>query len=226
MKKYVYKYLDTLFNRNSYQDLSAEYEEDEERVSKFDMAHQLLLPLLNNPNINRDDVIKKLEKQLQLKNSTAVKYYEQIVKEFNKNKNSSSKLNDEQKIQGDELTDTTFNQQTQQTNNLDNNYAQQNQQLDTATPQMQEFKHPNKQGVIRTVKNAHLVYKRQNEKGLFDELWVYKISNIKNEMKIKRNILSGTDIPPNRTSSEDNSQKASIYTIGNVQLVQITGLPN
>jgi len=33
---------------------------------------------------------------------------------------------------------------------------------------------PDRQGSIRTVPDAHLVYKRKNENNLYDELWIYK----------------------------------------------------
>lgn len=90
---------------------------------------------------------------------------------------------------------------------------------------------PNKEGPsIRHVDGAHLVYKRENPQGTFDELWVYKITDggeeIRNELKIRRDILNGTDILPNKYSSEDGTQKLEIVTIGNAQLLRISGMPN
>ena len=38
----------------------------------------------------------------------------------------------------------------------------------------EEQKDMNRQGLIRKVKNAHLIYKRENETDTYDELWVYR----------------------------------------------------
>lgn len=89
---------------------------------------------------------------------------------------------------------------------------------------------PNKQGIIRYVKGAHLVYKRQNEQGTYDELWVFPISDdgkhIRNELEMRHSILSGTDIPGGEKVSADGSQKFELTTVGNAQLLRIMGLPN
>jgi hypothetical protein len=85
---------------------------------------------------------------------------------------------------------------------------------------------PNRQGLIRTVPNAHLIYKREKEDGTFEELWIYNIGNIKTDMETKKAILSGTDIPPNKTRSGDGEQEATVWSVGNAELVSIKGLPN
>jgi hypothetical protein len=86
---------------------------------------------------------------------------------------------------------------------------------------------PNRQGAIRVVKGAHLVYKRESEDGTFSELWVYKIGDQRtDEFKIRKNILAGTDIPIDNTASEDGTQTYSLWTSGNVQMIKIEGLPN
>ena len=87
---------------------------------------------------------------------------------------------------------------------------------------------PNRQGLIRTVKGAHLVYKRKDETGTFSELWIYPINEkgLRTEMQIRRDILTGTDIPEKQVSSEDGSQELDLWTAGNAQLILITGLPN
>lgn len=84
---------------------------------------------------------------------------------------------------------------------------------------------PDKQGLIRTVKNAHLVYKRKQEDGTFEELWVYSASDMRSEQTIRQAILSGTDIPVDGSSSED-GQLYSIWSAGNAEVMQITGLPS
>lgn len=85
---------------------------------------------------------------------------------------------------------------------------------------------PNKQGLIRTVKQAHLVYKRQNEEGDFEELWIYNVTDMKNGMDIRKRILAGTDIPVAKTTSPDGVQSYKIWSVGNAELLQITGLSN
>ncbi len=85
-----------------------------------------------------------------------------------------------------------------------------------------------KQGIIRTVPNAHLVFKRQNPEGTFDELWIYNVSRdqMQSEVAIREKILSGTDIEINQLESEDGSQTAEMWTVGNVQFLYIMGLSN
>ena len=86
---------------------------------------------------------------------------------------------------------------------------------------------PDRQGVIRTVPNAHLVYKRQTEEGTYDELWIYNTgADMKDELEIRRHILAGTDIPTNRTKSDDGTQIYTLTSMGNAQYLHIRGLPN
>lgn len=83
------------------------------------------------------------------------------------------------------------------------------------------------QGVIRTVKGANLVYKRQNPDGTFTELWIQNIGkDMKRESEIRRAILAGTDIPPTKETSDDGSQTSELTTMGNVQFLKIDGLPS
>lgn len=82
------------------------------------------------------------------------------------------------------------------------------------------------QGEIRSVTGANLVYKRQNQDGTFNELWVYTVGkDMQAEFAIRKAILSGTDVDPNTQQSDDGSQRALSKTVGNVQFIQITGLP-
>lgn len=85
---------------------------------------------------------------------------------------------------------------------------------------------PDRAGQIRTVPNAHLIYKRQSDDGTFEELWIYKTTELRTEAKIKRAIVSGTDIPPNSRTSPDGSQQYEIWNVGNVELIRIQGLPS
>ena len=86
---------------------------------------------------------------------------------------------------------------------------------------------PDYQGNIRTVTGANLVYKRKQEDGNYEELWIYNVGDdVKKEMQIRRAILAGTDIAPNQRESEDGTQHEETSTLGNVQYLKVTGLPN
>jgi hypothetical protein len=85
---------------------------------------------------------------------------------------------------------------------------------------------PNKEGMIRTVKGAYLVYKRATPESDFEELWIYNMGNVKSQTRIRNAILAGTDIDPVSLRSPDNEQTADIWSKGNVQYLHVTGLPN
>jgi hypothetical protein len=87
---------------------------------------------------------------------------------------------------------------------------------------------PDFQGTIRTVPGACLVYKRKENANTYEELWIYSTNerNIKYENEIRGSILAGTDVDPNTERSPDGDQRAKTTTVGNVQFVYITGLPN
>jgi hypothetical protein len=90
---------------------------------------------------------------------------------------------------------------------------------------------PDRQGIIRKVDGAHLVYKKKNDSGTYDELWMFPYRNqfdkgtLKTGGAIKRAILAGTDIPVNGNVSPDGSQKCKIKVLGDAQFVFISGLP-
>ena len=86
---------------------------------------------------------------------------------------------------------------------------------------------PDRQGLIRVVPGAHLVYKRADEEGTFEELWIYNTSDkFDDELETRRAILAGTDIEMNKMKSKDGSQSYELWNAGNAQLLKITGLPS
>lgn len=90
-----------------------------------------------------------------------------------------------------------------------------------------EDEDPNRQGLIRTIDDAHLVYKRRSPDSTYEELWIYNINDkIDSELEIRRAILAGTDIPQGKKHSDDGTQFYTLTTLGNAQLLHITGLPN
>lgn len=84
---------------------------------------------------------------------------------------------------------------------------------------------PNRQGMIRTVKGAHLVYKREVEDGTYEELWQYNTSTLRDEITVRKAVLAGTDIPVNKAQSPDGSQSFETWAAGNAELMLIRGLP-
>lgn len=84
---------------------------------------------------------------------------------------------------------------------------------------------PNRQGLVRTVRGAHLVYKREVDNG-FEELWIYNVTTLQDEMIVRKAILAGTDIPPNKSSSPDGSQTYKVWSAGNAEMLLVTGLQN
>lgn len=86
---------------------------------------------------------------------------------------------------------------------------------------------PDKQGLLRRVDGAHLVYKRQTENGTFEELWIFEAGEkMDGELQTKQSILAGTDIDPQTGSSESGEQQYELWTAGNAQIMRVHGLPN
>lgn len=93
----------------------------------------------------------------------------------------------------------------------------------------QEQGDPDRQGDIRTVPDAHLVYKRKNENNLYDELWIFKLNQHDTwTMKTYDAIMAGTDIPKGSTASGDGSQTVERWEVGDPKntlvFVNIKGL--
>lgn len=122
-----------------------------------------------------------------------------------------------------EAEDEGFDPEDEDQNFFDDGQIDGDESADIESPE----ENPDYQGNIRTVAGANLVYKRKGEDGNYDELWIYNVGNdIRQEMQIRRAILAGTDIVPTQTESDDGTQKAETYTLGNVQYLKITGLPH
>lgn len=84
-----------------------------------------------------------------------------------------------------------------------------------------------RQGNVKYVQDAHLVTRHQVEDGTYEELWIFNNdrNNHRRSDKIIRDIIKDTDIPENEISSEDGSQNYIIWSVGNIQMVKVTGLP-
>lgn len=92
-------------------------------------------------------------------------------------------------------------------------------------PQNTQSEDPDRQGVIREVPNAHLVYKRKTSDNTFEELWIYNIGKQQDELTIRKAILAGTDIPTDKTASPEGDQSYDVWAAGNAELLHIKGLP-
>lgn len=192
-------------------------EEPEMQVSKVDQARRLFQAMFNRPDASRAEIINSFMKDVGVTNSTAVSYYTRFLEEFGVNsKDDTDNLGQGVDMGGD----------------MDAHAAQGSgdeklSQPQEEPPEMEEPLDPDRAGIIRTVDNAHLVFKRQSEDGSYEELWIYNLHDSTNdELKIRRAVLSGTDIPPKKTKSADGAQKYTITTLGNAQMMKIVGLPN
>lgn len=188
--------------------------------TQFANAGKLFQTLINQ-KLSRGKIIAQFEKNLGVTNSTAVSYYQRLAKDAGLTNAGADQLQqsttpgmgmggvqDPAAVAGGQTGAEALPQETNVTG--------------TEVPN-----DPNRQGLVRTVKGAHLVYKRKNEEGTFDELWVFGTGGgMEDSLKVRRAILAGTDIPPRATKSQNGAQSYTLKTLGNGQLCQIRGLPN
>ena len=180
-------------------------------VPKIERARILMRQLINKPGITRDDIIEEFKRRLPTTDSTAISYYEDIAREMGLTGHADEDLSAAAGDGEDEMAGEMPGEETAMT-----------------MPQEEiDAQDPNAQGMIRTVPKAHLVFKRQQGDGKFEELWVFNLGDkIHDALNIRREILSGTDIPRGHTRSEDGNQSYTLQTMGNAQLMHITGLAN
>lgn len=181
-------------------------------INKIDSARQLFQSLINRPDANRQNIIKQFEQQIGVTNSTAVSYYERLAKEA-----GITKDGDKQELglgNGAGGYSTSFN-----SSNSSQDQPNGEEIVDD------ELENDERVGIIRTIANAHLIYKERSETGTYNELWIYNIGKGNDELDIKRDVLAGTDIPPTKTKSPDGSQSYTITTMGNAQYLHVMGLP-
>lgn len=198
-----------------------EMEEDESGdETQFANAGKMFQTLVNQ-KMSRAKIIANFEKNLGVTNSTAVSYYQRLAKSAGLT-NSGDRTMDQAQPPGLGAP-AGFEHQ-----NAVAGGAQEPQLPEPSNVSGVEVEDdPNRQGLIRTVKGAHLVYKRKNEEGTFDELWVFGTGgDMENSLKVRRAILAGTDIPPRATKSQNGSQSYTLKTLGNGQILHIKGLPN
>ena len=81
-------------------------------------------------------------------------------------------------------------------------------------------------GIRRAVNGARLVSKHKSADGSFTELWIYRTERTASDAKVLRAILAGTDIPVGASQSPDGSQTFSTWACGNIEFVEVFGMPN
>ena len=133
-------------------------------------------------------------------------------------------LDDPDEVPSDELSDEPSDDMDLSLDDPDEVQDSEHPELDGIADDASDD--PDRQGLIRTVKGAHLVYKRDTEEGSFEELWIYNVSTLRDELIVKKAILAGTDIPTNKTQSPDGSQSYEIWSAGNAEMLLVKGLPN
>lgn len=79
-------------------------------------------------------------------------------------------------------------------------------------------------GPVRRVPRAKFLSKHKNEDGTFTERWMYLAQSIDDLVNIKRQILAGTDIPVDATSSRDGKEGFVIEQFGDVVWMTINGV--
>jgi len=204
-------------------------EEEIEAGNKEAKAQQVFNSMIKSPDVSRQDILSAIMKVTGAAESTAITYYTRFHKGMNKNAEddgsaSTSNIDDDDDALGGNAEDESTMGNDEENSDVNGDPEM---ELPQAPPEMQEFDDPTKAGVIRAVKNAHLVYKKQTEDGTFAELWIYNVHrNSHDELDIRRDILAGTDIPKTKTRSVDGIQHYTITTMGNAQLLQINGLYN
>lgn len=197
--------------------------------------------MLNNPNLSRREIIDRLKQAAQVTHSTAVSYYERIAKELghtNKERRgsdtgagTSSGVDSPSQSSSDASSTSPRSLKRPAAGpGWGAGYVGDSNHSTILSPDRElegmDSDDPNRIGIIRRIKGAHLVFKRQTSDSSFEELWIYKLDPDNESINIKRSILAGTDIPPNKTSSPDGTQKYQLKSMGDAQLMHITGLPN
>lgn len=181
--------------------------------TKLHRARVLFKQLINNPDLERRDMIDEFMKQLGVTESTAVSYYERIAKEEGMTNSDDDSMMADEGGMGDEEDPMGMGMEEEP-------------EMEMSQEEI-DAQDPDRKGIIRQVDDAHLVYKRQMEDGGFEELWSFNVADkLDDSLRVRRAILAGTDIPRGHTRSDDGSQTYTLTTMGNAQLLHITGLSN
>lgn len=82
---------------------------------------------------------------------------------------------------------------------------------------------------MREVEDARMIRKKMHADGTYEELWIYHVGgegDYTRDERIRRSILQDTDIDPAVGKSDDGEQKMVIWRSGDVEFLELSGLPN
>ena len=192
-------------------------------IAKKRVLKRILRGLREKADVEYNDLLKSIKKGLGITIKEAQLIYNTVIDDFNRIFLAEEDEEETKKIRQIGTDISADNEE-----NIDSIDDKNTERDETeAEFKREEHKDRNRQGVIRTVKGAHLVFKRQSPDGTYEELWIYPVRDgLKRGLEIKKAILAGTDIPPDKMKSPDGSQTYTITTLGDAQLLHITGLPN
>lgn len=191
-----------------------DYEEDAEETEKKDQAAAIFRALYQRKDLSREDIIQAIEQRTGVTNSTAVSYYQRIAKEMGVAGHGRDEMEEPQG-------------QMDMGGAPDMGGGDEMEELPDEEMDDEEGGMTDEEPILRTVDGAHLVKKEQGEDGKFEELWVYNVGkDMQKALKVRKDILAGTDIGDKKTKSEDGEQSYEMWTLGNAQMLHIKGLAN
>ncbi len=216
----------TGFHREEEEENEETDEEDDQEGVKYQQAQQLFTALVNQ-RTPRKEIINQMMKQIGVTDSTATSYYQRLAKDAGITNSGDRQIADPSTPQLGVAAGFDPMQGGAGAGGAEAGMGTQPPPEETNVTGVEVEGDPNRQGLIRTVKGAHLVYKRKNEEGTFDELWVFGTGDdMKKTLEVRRAILAGTDIPPRALKSENGSQSYTLTSMGNGQILSIKGLPS
>jgi len=209
-------------------DNDMDYDEDAEQSKTKKAQAKALYQNFKRQGLSKEDMVSRFEQNLGVTHSTAISYYERIAKEFGDTGGGDDPVGGGMAAGGgDDSMQGAAGMGDEMNMGMGSEEMDGEDELPPDTMEPQEWEDPNRQGTIRRVKGAHLVYKRQTDDGTFEELWMFKQGDkFNDELEVRRDILAGTDIPVNKTQSDDNRQQSDLWTAGDVQMLKISGLTN
>lgn len=82
---------------------------------------------------------------------------------------------------------------------------------------------------MREVEDARLIRKKMHADGTYEELWIYHVGgegDYTRDERIRTSILQDTEIDPSSGKSEDGEQKMKVWRSGDIEFLELVGLPN
>lgn len=82
---------------------------------------------------------------------------------------------------------------------------------------------------MREVEDARLIRKKMHADGTYEELWIYHVGgegDYTRDERIRTSILQDTEIDPSSGKSDDGEQKMKIWRSGDIEFLELVGLPN